>query len=113
MTTNALIGYALAAAVAVALVAWYYLRRRVEVPCTLDLVSTHDHFGTHAHLDGVEVSPGDEVLVHNAPSRVPFGTERTIKTHATVHRASWLRRQFVKATGGTELYELYDVGFEG
>jgi hypothetical protein len=30
-----------------------------------------------------------------------------------VHRASWLRRQVVRLTGGTELDELYDVGFEG
>ncbi|MES2523309.1 MAG: hypothetical protein V4617_11455 [Gemmatimonadota bacterium] len=92
---------------------WYTARRRVEVPCTLDLIATHDHFGTHVHLQGVEVEPGDEVLVHNAPSRVPFGTEQTIASSATVHRASWLRRQFVKLTGGTEFYELYDVGFEG
>jgi len=30
-----------------------------------------------------------------------------------VQRASWLRRPFVKLTGGTELHELYDGGFEG
>jgi hypothetical protein len=30
-----------------------------------------------------------------------------------VHRASWLRRQFVKLTGGTEIHDLYEVGFEG
>lgn len=92
---------------------WYFARQRSVVPCTVDLESSHDHFHAHVDLKGVEVDPGDEVLVHGTPSRVPFGTQRTFESTATVHRASWLRRQFVKLTGGTELYELYDVGFEG
>jgi len=92
---------------------WFMVRRRVVVPCTIDLEATHDHFHAHVELDGVEVDPGDAVLVHNAPSRIPFGTQQQIASKATVERASWLRRQFVKLTGGTELYELYDVGFEG
>jgi hypothetical protein len=92
---------------------WFVMRRRVVVPCTIDLEATHDHFHAHVELEGVEVDPGDAVLVHNAPSRIPFGTQKQIASQATVERASWLRRQFVKLTGGTELYELYDVGFEG
>ena len=93
--------------------AWFMMRRRVEVACTIDLESTHDHFHAHVDLHRVGVDPGDEVLVHNAPTHIPFGTQRTYASRATVQRASWLRRQFVKLTGGTELYELYDVGFEG
>lgn len=93
--------------------AWYFTRRRTEVPCTIDLEATHDHFHAHVDLKGVEVDPGDEVLVHGTPSRIPFGTVRTYESRATVQRASWLRRQVVRLTGGTELDELYDVGFEG
>lgn len=93
--------------------AWFVMRRQVEVACTIDLEATHDHFHAHVDLDGVDVDPGDEVLVHNTPTHIPFGTQRTYASRATVQRASWLRRQFVKLTGGTELYELYDVGFEG
>ena len=106
-------GWSIAAAVAVMAGGWFVMRRRVEVPCTIDLESTHDHFHAHVELEGVEVDPGDAVQVHGAPSRIAFGTTQQIKSHATVERASWLRRQFVKLTGGTELYELYDVGFEG
>jgi hypothetical protein len=107
------LGLAIAGAVGMLAVVWFVMRRRVEVPCTIELESTHDHFHAHVHLDGVEVDPGDAVLVHGAPSRIAFGTQQQIQSHATVERASWLRRQFVKLTGGTELYELYDVGFEG
>jgi hypothetical protein len=104
-------GVPLLAAAGVA--AWYLARRRTVVPCTIDLEATHDHFHAHVELQGVAVDPGDEVLVHDAPSRIPFGTVRTIQSRATVQRASWLRRQVVRLTGGTELDELYDVGFEG
>lgn len=106
-------GWGVAAVTAVLVAIWFVATRRVDVPCTVDLESSHDHFHAHVDLKGVEVDPGDQVLVHNTPTRVPFGTQRTFDSTATVRRASWLRRQFVKLTGGTELYELYDVGFEG
>lgn len=106
-------GWGIAGLGVIAATGWFLMRRKVEVTCTIDLESTHEHFHAHVDLDGVEVDPGDEVLVHNTPTRIPFGTQRTYASRATVQRASWLRRQFVKMTGGTELYELYDVGFEG
>ncbi len=93
--------------------AWYMARRRREVPCTVDLEATHDHFHAHVDLQGVEVDPGDEVLVHGAPSRIAFGTRRQFESTATVARASWLRRQVARLTGGTYITELYEVGFEG
>lgn len=106
-------GWGLAGLVVAAAAGWFLVRRTIEVPCTIDLESTHEHFHAHVDLDGVNVDPGDAVLVHNTPTRIPFGTQRTYASRATVQRASWLRRQFVKMTGGTELHELYDVGFEG
>lgn len=109
----ALMSWGAALLAAAALAGWYVARRRTTVPCTIDLEATHDHFHAHVELQGVTVDPGDEVLVHDAPSRIPFGTVRTIASRATVQRASWLRRQVVRLTGGTELDELYDVGFEG
>jgi hypothetical protein len=107
------LGWSITGVAALAVAGWFVMRRRFEVPCTIDLESTHDHFHAHVNLEGVEVDPGDAVLVHGAPSRIAFGTQQQIASKATVERASWLRRQFVKLTGGTELYELYDVGFEG
>ena len=111
--STALVPWSVAAVAAAALAGWYLARRQSVVPCTIDLEATHDHFHAHVELQGVAVDPGDEVLVHDAPSRIPFGTVRTVASRATVRRASWLRRQVVRLTGGTELDELYDVGFEG
>ncbi|MCU0648635.1 MAG: hypothetical protein MUF00_11605 [Gemmatimonadaceae bacterium] len=92
---------------------WYVARQRRDVACTIDLEATHEHFHAHVDLKGVTVDPGDEVLVHNAPSRIAYGTKQVYESTATVHRASWFKRQIIKLTGGTELHELYDVGFEG
>lgn len=101
------------AAIAALLAAWFVRRRRVEVPCSLDLESTHDHLHAHVELRGVEVEPGDTVLVHGAPARIAYGERRTLESEATVEQASWIRRQFIKVVGVREFYELYDVGFEG
>jgi len=108
-----LTGWSVAAAAVVAGGAWYMMTRKSEVPCTVDLEMTHDHFHAHVDLKGVEVDPGDEVLVRNTPSRIAFGTTTTFESSAEVKRASWLKRQVVKLTGGTEIHELYEVGFEG
>ena len=105
--------WGLVGAAAVGCAAWYVRSRTSEVPCTVDLEMTHEHFHAHVDLNGVEVAPGDEVLVRNTPSRVAFGTTTTFESSAEVKRASWLKRQIVKLTGGTEIHELYEVGFEG
>ncbi len=101
------------AAATVFVLAWYVATRRTDVKCTVDLEATHDHFHAHVDLDGVNVDPGDAVLVHNTPSRIPFGTTETFESTATVYRASWLKRQMVRLFGSTEISALYEVGFEG
>jgi hypothetical protein len=106
-------GWGVLALAAAGLAAWYLMSRRSEVPCTVDLEMTHDHFHAHVDLHGVEVDPGDEVLVRNTPRRIAFGTQETFASSAEVKRASWLKRQVVKLTGGTDIHELYEVGFEG
>ena len=93
--------------------AWYGMRRTRDVACSLDLEATQEHFHAHAALHGATVEAGDEVLVHGAPSRIPLGTRTTLDTRATVREASWLRRRWVRLTGGLAFHELYDVGFEG
>jgi hypothetical protein len=107
------VGWLIAGGGVAMLGAWYVAHQRREVACTVDLEATHEHFHAHVELHGVEVDPGDEVLVHNAPSRIDYGTKHVFESTATVQRASWLKRQFIKLTGGTELADLYDVGFEG
>jgi hypothetical protein len=86
-------------------------RRTVEVPCTVDVEHTFDSLHAYVELDGVEVGPGDEVLVHGAPTEVGFGEHVVRRCRATVVRAGWLERWWTKALARLELTELYEVGF--
>jgi hypothetical protein len=108
-----MMGFLIGAALFVGALLWYVATRRTDVKCTVDLEATHDHFHAHVDLDGVNVDPGDAVLVHNTPSRIPFGTTEKFESTATVYRASWLKRQMVRLFGSTEISALYEVGFEG
>lgn len=101
------------AVVLLAAVVAFTWRRTVQVPCELDLERTHDHLHAHVVLQGVEVEPGDTVLVSGAPSRLAYGEVRRLKATATVSKATPVRRWWTKVWGIREFYELYDVGFEG
>jgi hypothetical protein len=85
--------------------------RDIEVTCTLDIEQTGESFHAHAIPLGIDIRPGDRVLVHGAPSRVAFGTRLSVPCRATVTRAGWLRRAWTQATALFELTELYEVGF--
>lgn len=104
--------YAALAAVAV-LAGWFFRRSVRTVPAVLDLESTHETFHAHADLGAELVDEGDAVLIHDAPTRIAFGEKRTLTTKATVAKASWLRRCFVRVLGTSHITELYEVGFEG
>ncbi len=83
----------------------------IEVPCTVDLLMTEEFVHAHVVLDGIEVGPGDSVIVHDAPTTVAFGEHRVERRMATVTRATALDRMFTKVTAYLELTELYEVGF--
>lgn len=86
-------------------------RRRIDVPCTVEIEQTAESLHAHVELDGAEPEPGDEVIVHGAPSRVPFGETMTVRCRATILRAGPLRRLKARLEGYLELTELYEVSF--
>ena len=88
-------------------------RRRIEVPCTVEIENTFDSLHAHVDLHGVKVAPGDEVVVHGAPTIVPHGERQVFERTATVIRGTIFDRLFAKAEGYMELTDLYEVGFEG
>lgn len=100
-------------AVLAVLSVWYTYRRTVQVPCTIDLESTEEEFHAHVALEGVEVNEGDEVLVHDAPSRIGLGQRELLTSRATVQQASLPRRILTRVLGTSGITDLYEVGFEG
>lgn len=87
---------------------------REDVMCTVHVVNTFESLGAHVELDGdVRIEPGDEVLVHGKEIRVPYGETATERRKATITRASWLEKRWVKMTGDLEFMELLEFSFSG
>lgn len=87
-------------------------RRSIEVPCTVDIEQTAESLHAHAIPDGIDIRPGDTVLVHGVPEAIRFGDRVTLQCRATVIRAGWLERIWTKTKGLFALTELYEVGFQ-
>jgi hypothetical protein len=85
--------------------------RIVKGVCTLDLEQTPESFHAYANIEGIEIRPGDSVLLHGAPAGIGFGERATYECQFTVVRAGWLARMWTQFTGLLELTELYEVGF--
>ncbi len=83
----------------------------LDVPCTIEIEHSENFLHAHVELQGAEIGPGDMVLVHDAPSVVPFGTDAIYRRHATLSRAGLLGRLWTKLTAYTILTELYEIGF--
>ena len=86
-------------------------RETIDVPCTIDLEQSADSLHAYVDLDGVAVGPGDEVVVHDAPTAIAFGERAVIARTATVRRAGPLRRHRAHLDGYLEWTELYEVSF--
>jgi hypothetical protein len=91
---------------------WIGARKSFEVPCTVEIEQTSETLHAHVVLDGdVRIEPGDEVMVHNAPTQVEFGSRLVVRRTATVVRGGWLGRLRATIEGYLELTELYEVSF--
>ncbi len=87
---------------------------REDVMCTVRVMNTFENLAAHVELDdGVIVEPGDEVLVHGKPIIVPYGESAIERRKATITRATWLERKWVKLTGDLEFMELLEFSFSG
>ncbi len=92
---------------------WLSSRRVLEVPCSLDLEESFESLHAYVELEGVEIEPGDEVIVHDPPTTVPAYGERLVwRGRATVIKASPLERWWIRLKSRLELTELYEVGFQ-
>ena len=89
-----------------------FSRRTVEVACDIDIEQTAESFHAHAVPDGIEIRPGDVVIVHDAPADVGFGERVQRRGTATVILASPMERLWTQFIGLFALTELYEVGFQ-
>ena len=65
----------------------------------------------HMGMDGLGIGPGDEVIVHGEPIKVPYGEVQTFRRIATVKRAGWLEQLWTKISGRAAFMELLEFSF--
>jgi hypothetical protein len=86
--------------------------KRFDIGCTIEVSHTFESLHAHVELDGnIPIYPGDEVIVHGAPVKVPYGETAVIRRMATIVRASALERFWTKITGRFEMMELLEFSF--
>jgi hypothetical protein len=81
------------------------------VKCSVDMSNTSEYLYAHVDLDGIQVGPGDQVLVHDPIVELPFGEVLSYQRTATVSKAGWLSRFWVYLTARLEITLLYEVSF--
>jgi len=86
--------------------------KRIDVRCFVDIEQTAESLHAHAIPEGIDIRPGDSVLVHGAPYRIGYGERLTLECSATVTRASIFGRYWTYLTAPFELIELFEVGFQ-
>jgi hypothetical protein len=86
-------------------------RKSFEVPCTVEIEHSFDSLHANVELEGIEVGPGDQVIVHDAPTSVPVGERQIFQRRATVIRGTIFDRLWARVEGYLELTELFEVGF--
>jgi hypothetical protein len=91
---------------------WLSARQTFEVPCSIEI--EHSPRSLHAHVEidrEIEIQPGDQVLIQDAPARIPYGKRILLRRTATIIRAGFLERMCTRARANFELTELFDVSF--
>jgi hypothetical protein len=74
------------------------MSRTVEVGCTIDIARMPDALYAHVELQGIDIRPGDTVLLHDAPTTIGDTTRIVCERRATVIRAGWLARLWARVT---------------
>ena len=87
-------------------------QRRIDATCLVDIEKSPHSFHAYAVPDNVEIMPGDEVLIHDAPIRIGYGEALRRECRITVRRAGPIARAWTRATSVFLLTGLYEVGFE-
>ncbi|WP_426167437.1 hypothetical protein [Sandarakinorhabdus sp. DWP1-3-1] len=89
-----------------------FTRESWETGCTIAVEHTAEALHAHVELDGdVAIGPGDQVRVHGAPVRIPFGESITLRRRATVSRAGLVAQWWTRLRAQFDLTELYEITF--
>ena len=89
----------------------WFRRERLPIRADVDIEITPESFHAYAVPDGIDIRPGDVVIVHGVPTDVGFGERLVTQCQATITRAGPLLGLWTGFAAMFELTELYEVGF--
>lgn len=85
--------------------------RSFEVLCHVTVSHTFENVSAHVDIEGIEINPGDRILVWGPPLNPAFGEVQIEVRRATVTRAHWLERLWLRLTGNLDCLSLLEVSF--
>lgn len=89
-----------------------FTRDRLDTQCTIEIEHTFENLHAHVELDDdYQLGPGDQVKVHGAAVRLPFGERLTLRRPATVWKATPWERAWTRLRAQMELTDLYEITF--
>ncbi|MFZ4381235.1 MAG: hypothetical protein ACOYO0_04620 [Sandarakinorhabdus sp.] len=89
-----------------------FSRDRFDTQCTIEIEHTFENLHAHVELDDdYQLGPGDQVKVHGAAVRLPFGERLTLRRPATVWKATPWERVWTRLRAQWELTDLYEITF--
>ena len=89
-----------------------FSRTRFETQCTIEIEHTFENLHAHVELDGdITLGPGDQVKVHGAAVKLPFGERLVLRRPVTVWKATPFGRLWTRMKAQLELTELYEITF--
>ncbi len=88
------------------------MARAVQARCVVEIEVTPDSLHAYSPPEGVEIGPGDVMVIQDPPTSVRYGERLMRECRATVRQAGPLRRSWTKAWSVFALTQLYEVGFE-
>lgn len=87
-----------------------WLSRREETSCIVRVSHRFEDLSAHVELgDGVEVGPGDSVLVHGDRIEPRYGEVSVERRRVTVIRAGWIERTWLRLTGDLGCLSLFEI----
>ena len=89
-----------------------FARESWETGCTIEVEHSADALHAHVELDGgVLLGPGDQVRVHGAAVRLPFGEAVSLRRRVTVSRAGLVVQWWTRLRSALDLTGLYEITF--
>ena len=87
------------------------MSRQVQLTCDIDIEQSWESLHAHAIPDDIDIGAGDVIIVHDTDDALS-AAQYIGKRNATLIRAGFWRRHWMRFRSNFEVTELFEVGFQ-